>query len=465
MRAFFLLVTLQLAAATLASAQEDMSSIKCDRPLREADWTVVYFSNGDNDLATHLTHDLNEVGVVGSTPIADIARTGKGINALMLIDPDDWSLDGQSYLFRFPDHSVSELSEHLVENKAIPIKEPNMVDGPTLQALVDYTLKCYPARHVALVINGHGAGARADSQDSISRTFGSDGSAGDDRLYVEEAVTAIKTALDANTTSTEPRKLDIIALDACLMSTVEVGYAFERVARILVASEALEGRHGWNHERWLRALHADLQLEPEEVATTIVDNYEASITTAYGADEQKRWKDQLTLAAIRLDSTESCQGGIHQLAYALGEAGSLVAGLEAGERARRLVGNPMNCPTFGPDGSPAFTDAACTVEAIRSAGRWEQGDLSAGDLLDRLLRVEKTLGCVMFKKAIGPYRHRSGGKKPSGMSVFLPPDSTLYRRSALGASAEKKAGDHPVRFFDETGWGKLLQATFARTDP
>src|SRR2546421_5341493 len=50
------------------------------------------------------------------------------------------------------------------------------------------------------------------------------------------------------------RKVDLVGMDACLMTMLEVAYQIRDHAQILVGSEEVEPGDGWPHDRILRDL-------------------------------------------------------------------------------------------------------------------------------------------------------------------------------------------------------------------
>jgi hypothetical protein len=69
------------------------------------------------------------------------------------------------------------------------------------------------------------------------------------------------------------RPLDLLGMDACLMSTLEVAYQACNEVRVVVGSEELEPGAGWCYDRVLGGLRANPGMSAEELARAVVDEY------------------------------------------------------------------------------------------------------------------------------------------------------------------------------------------------
>src|SRR5206468_5690072 len=66
------------------------------------------------------------------------------------------------------------------------------------------------------------------------------------------------------------RPVDLVGMDACLMTMLEVAYQLRDHARVLVGSEALEPGPGWPHDAILGELTARPEMTAATLATAIV---------------------------------------------------------------------------------------------------------------------------------------------------------------------------------------------------
>ena len=71
----------------------------------------------------------------------------------------------------------------------------------------------------------------------------------------------------------EDFKIDLIGLDSCMMSMVEIGYELRNYARYMVGAEGFESNFGWPYERVITELLTDPLVDARTLATKIVELY------------------------------------------------------------------------------------------------------------------------------------------------------------------------------------------------
>ena len=116
--------------------------------------------------------------------------------------------------------------------------------------------------------------------------------------------------------------VDLVGMDACLMTMLEVAYQIRDHARVLVGSEELEPGAGWPYAVILGDLASKPTLGPEELGATIVRHY-VEAYEATGLDA--------TQSAIDLDQLDDLVDAVDALALAL-LAGLRRAGMVAALR-------------------------------------------------------------------------------------------------------------------------------------
>ena len=102
-------------------------------------------------------------------------------------------------------------------------------------------------------------------------------------------------------------KLDVLGMDACLMSMAEVGYQVRESARVLVGSEQTEPGDGWPYDAVLGALAQHPEMEARDLGALIVKAYLAS----YGAG------DGVTQSACDLVRADGLAAAVAALASTL----------------------------------------------------------------------------------------------------------------------------------------------------
>lgn len=139
----------------------------------------------------------------------------------------------------------------------------NSSDPEVLQDFVEYfmTEDSLDAEHYILIIMDHGLGYLGivrDEGEPVTWMMSMDGLRG--------------ALLDA--AAETGKKLDIVDLDACCMSTVEVAYELIGTADYMIASQMTVAMDGQNYVGLLEGLSEDPDMTPLELARNIVDYYE-----------------------------------------------------------------------------------------------------------------------------------------------------------------------------------------------
>jgi hypothetical protein len=104
------------------------------------------------------------------------------------------------------------------------------------------------------------------------------------------------------------RPLDVVGMDACLMTMLEVAYQLRDHARILVGSEELEPGAGWPYAAILGDLVARPAMTPAELGAAVVRRY----AEFYGPDGP-----DVTQSAIDLGKLDDLVGAVDRLACVL----------------------------------------------------------------------------------------------------------------------------------------------------
>jgi hypothetical protein len=102
------------------------------------------------------------------------------------------------------------------------------------------------------------------------------------------------------------RKLDILGMDACLMSMVEVGYQLRVGAMFTVGSEETEPLDGWPYDTILAELAKKPEMNAKDLSTLIVNKYLASYD-----------RDSVTQSACDLSKADALANAVTGLASAL----------------------------------------------------------------------------------------------------------------------------------------------------
>jgi len=266
-------------------------------------WTVMVYMAGDNNLDTAGLTDLKEMKKAGST--ADI-------NIIAQFDNGADHITKRYFLTK----------GGKLEKDVVPpvLGKTNDGDPKVLEDFLTWGVEKYPAEHYMVVLWNHGNGwndenvyrMAADMNVRVQRrgvevASGGTRSVSLRRLRVvggkrfrrslfsraiQEAIRVRGIAYDDNakdfldnielkkalTTMSRKlnRKIDILGMDACLMSMAEVIYQVRDHVGITVASEQTEPGDGWPYNTLLGLLKAKPAVEAKELAVAVVDKYLAS---------------------------------------------------------------------------------------------------------------------------------------------------------------------------------------------
>jgi hypothetical protein len=284
----------------------------------EKSWTVMVYMAGDNNLDPEGSKDLREMKKAGSTDqVSIIAQFDRAAGHV-----------ARRYYLR---------KGGLVTGDAVDsLGEVNTGDPESLEDFIRWGIRNYPAKHYLLVLWNHGQGwddtdvyaderyrslrrlATGPARHSFFRT--------PERKALRKAIGSMeyraillddnaKDFLDnqelkkvlANSAKTLGRKLDILGMDACLMSMAEVGYQIADSASFTVGSEQTEPGDGWPYDKILSALAKKPAMAPNDLCTLIVEKYLASYPD----------REPVTQSACDLSRADALADAVSSLAAAL----------------------------------------------------------------------------------------------------------------------------------------------------
>lgn len=417
-----------------------------------AEWTVMVYMNGDNDLEKFAVADFLEMAEVGSTHQVNVIvqfdrRSKKDYKIGHRRVAPGWT---ETLRFRVAQGMKPLLANALNRESAT---ELDMGDPEVLRNFVKWARDVYPAKRFALVIWDHGDGFRAvepevpgeeprqeavyrSLEDAAHRAVSHDQSNGN-VLYNHEVQSALRAAL-------EGKHLAVLGFDACLMGMIEVAFAMRDFADVLVASEELVPGTGWDYADWLRPLvQSPAEYGPEELGKLLVASYEKTYKERDGAT---------THSAVRLASVRKLADAVSALGDRIRE--NLGEELDAVRKARGA------CAIYAPDtnckGRPCYQNVDlghfCSELARRSGNP---------AVVQAANRVVQLLQAGVLANYAGPER---GGKWGStGLAIYFPPDRTTYEQDGVRKEGYNKSNTvYPVEFVQHHRWADFLHAFFER---
>ncbi|MCR9260448.1 MAG: clostripain-related cysteine peptidase [Pseudomonadaceae bacterium] len=360
-----------------------------------AEWTLMVYIAGDNDLEGPALVDLDEME-------AGLPETG--VNVIVLIDR---SKDYSEELGDWHDTRILQIQPNKDRGtvdlrELVRIGEVNTGDPQTLTDFMKYSMNNFPARRFGLVMWNHGGGWQAmASDDDLGNGDGHDS------LTTVELSQALSQALPPG------KKLDLIGFDMCLMAQLEVAYEMAPFADFMVASQAIEPGYGWPYHVLLPEF-GNVNSTPRALASNIVQRY-----GAYAENENE------------LIATQS--------AIDLGQIPRVVKNLDA------LSSNlARNAPRLW----PALSRSMFWADSFEVSGKTENLErgvdaTASSDLLDIVKRMRQSLGRAfpaeqefrglldaMDSAVVDQYtshRHRLS----HGLAIYAPPMGKNFNKDYL----------------------------------
>lgn len=464
-----------LLGALLVSAISSAFGQMAPKP---AEWTVLVFMNGDNNLEKDALINFAQMARIGSTDQVNIVVQVDRIAKYAHTTPVDWS---QTLRFKIERGTQPQPKEAVAD-----LGELNMGDEKVLRDFVRWGMDKYPAKKYFLVIWDHGQGYRLflnsllDRQRTIlaSRGFktnetlasiraasirlrSAEGVASDDRvtapfrsapgepyrsasndetnkdvLYNKEIVDAMKSTLNG-------RKIELIGFDACLMAMMETVYGVRDVATYFVGSEDLEPGLGWKYDDFLNKLVANPGMDGSGLASTIVDSYR----DFYGRPEMlDQGGDETTLSALSLKEA----GGIASALSLL--SNTLVESLNS--ELQNIIGARSASATYAPG--------------------YQFHHIDLVQFLTELVQRSKTPAIVQQSNAVIQLvssaviaRHagakRQGAYGSHGLAIYFPAASHEYTSDPFAEGGYDKDNQFfPVDFVQNERWADFLHAFWKR---
>lgn len=252
-----------------------------------AAWTWMVYMAGDNDLSSAGEADLAQLRRVGSSP---------QVHVLVQLDAA-----GQVGTRRM------RVGRDGVGEEVLDLGETDSGSPETLVDFARWAAAHYPAERYALVLWNHGGGWEPSEIERVAAAAGGSAFAAGEaplrsatgfrRAFFRPTLARLLAgsprdraicsddgsghSLDtvelgaalAQIAELLGQPIDLLGMDACLMSTFEIACQVAPHARVLVASEETEPASGWPYEQVLAPLAANPALTSVELGALVVDAY------------------------------------------------------------------------------------------------------------------------------------------------------------------------------------------------
>ncbi|HEX7589330.1 MAG TPA: clostripain-related cysteine peptidase [Anaerolineae bacterium] len=417
-------------------------------------WLVMLYQDAkDQVLDQDIFTDLNEAERAGSTDrvriVAQIDRYRGPQTATQ------WRSAKRFLVAQDADlHTVR--SQQLAD-----LGQVNMADAATLIDFVTWAIKAYPSDKYALIMSDHGmgwpggwsdpaikTGATTNRQVPLAASIGN-------LMYLND----IDSALSTIRSQAGVDKFELIGMDACLMSQMEVIDSLAPHARYAVLSEETEPALGWAYTGILEALTAQPDMSGADLSRIIVKTYitndqrivddqaraefvsrgsslgglfsssavpsAAQVASELGAD--------VTLSAIDLQAFPPLMQSVNNLSVALQQADP-----KAISQSRSYAQSFTSI--FGKSVPASYIDVGNWVQLLARSNTNSSVATASQQVLDAL------------KTAVIAEKHGPGKPGATGVSIYFP-NSQLYGNAAAGPQSYTAIAS---RFAADSLWDDFL---------
>jgi hypothetical protein len=408
----------------------------------ESEWTVLIYMNGNNNLSEQAKAKLDY-------QLRDIEKSGR-MNIVVqhsALRTKGWHHPNaiNSVRYEVGNHSLKKLDE---------LGPLNMGSEDIFAQFVSWGIKKYPAKHILVVMQGHGGAWTGGMPDKVHN----------DRMTILEMDNAY-SKIEAET----GRHPDAIAHDMCLMDNMEVAFQLDGHANVMIGSEEVESGMDSPYAQDVSAPYKE-----------IFDGVSRKLDAGMAVDEK----------ILATDWVEACKGKWTtptQAAYDLSHVKVLARALD--RLAQRILDKkiPMSVAKDIALDTKNMHDGEASQYAKEESHSFHLKDLHEfcdklscdpriqdPDIRDAARDVQRKLKKVVFAQEAGtdynvsspikysdaaPISAHHEGERNHGMSIFIPTNKKIME--FLEKAEEYPAKYRDTSFAQQTSWGKLVEALTA----
>ena len=313
-------------------------------------------------------------------------------------------------------------------------EELNSSDPATLGRFLNYGLQNYPAEKTLLVIQDHGYSWRGVCLDETD---------GGGIMLIDGMAKAIRDARETN----GGIGVDILAMDACSVASIEIAYEIRGTVDWFVASQMVVPYDGLPYKMIVEALVADPAMSPREIAYDMVDMY----TEYYSSKELYEHIYPYNQDLIALSAFD--------MAF-VGELGN--AFIEMTELLEPLVAENAD--------SVKAARGDAVVPNWANIGGWEYVP-DAYTLFEGMRGIDPALddAITAFEDAFHAALINEGnsevfGDVPNGLNIHFPPSLALYDSKSWQWAMQFVYHDIGLDLVDESRWYQCLMEYYFSQD-
>ena len=221
----------------------------------QAEWTIMVFVNGKNNLEKFALRDVNEMEMIGSTDKVNVVVE---LGRMAGFDSSDGDWKGvRRYLVK-KDNDLNKITSPVVQDLG-------RVDMGDYKAAIDFgkwAKANYPAKRYMFIFWNHGAGWIKSKGLYSAKGIS----------YDDETNNHMDTPQMAKVLK-DIGGVTVVGSDACLMQMAEVDYELKNYVPYIVGSEETEPGDGYTYDLLLGPLVKNPTMEGPTLARTAVDGY------------------------------------------------------------------------------------------------------------------------------------------------------------------------------------------------
>ena len=243
------------APAPAASAAKSVSGNAQRAAARPAEWTVMVFINGKNNLEKFALRDVNEMETIGSTDKVNVVVQ---LGRMDGFDSSDGDWKGVRRYYIKKDDDFSKINSPMVED----LGTLDMGDYKNAIAFGRWAKTKFPARKYMFIFWNHGSGWIKSKGLYTAKGISYDDET-NNHMDTPQMAKVIRDIGGVN----------VVGSDACLMQMAEVAFELKPFAPYIVGSEEIEPGDGYTYDTFLGPLVQNPMMNGAQLAKVAVDAY------------------------------------------------------------------------------------------------------------------------------------------------------------------------------------------------
>lgn len=346
-----------------------------------ADWTILVYLAGDNNLEESAIVDLNEMEQVGSSEQVNIVvELDRSTN--FYTGHDNWTGAKRFYVTKDTTSHPESDEDEIVSVELADLGVTDSGHPDTLLDFLSWGVETFPSDKVAVIFWNHGW-SWSVQQTTPNKGIMSDDNTGND---ISVADGELRSVMDSLAT-TLGRPIDLLGMDACTMQSWEIATDIAPYCQYFVASQDYVNWDGWAYDVFLKKLIESPSFDGLDLAQTIGDAFYQS--------------GDLTISTIDLSVLPDFNQALEDVANSLLEE---PVGLVTEASNRTYSADGMN---FGND-----HDLFALMSEIRASTTSPSVYTSIGTALS-------------FQNTLIPHNFVNDINGASGLSIYAPPSTDI----------------------------------------